>query len=91
MGSFLFSFWRVRCCVANVMSRNLIVFARNRCVFVFVDFFISLFVPIVSPPEAFQESPLLDAVLLREVDEAGDGEDDHPDQHHQQAKLLGTS
>ena len=31
MGSFLVSFWGVRCCVARVLSRNLIVFARNRC------------------------------------------------------------
>ena len=31
MGSFLGSFWGVRCCVAKVLSRNLIVFARNRC------------------------------------------------------------
>ena len=29
--SFLGSFLGVRCCVAKVLSRNVIVFARNRC------------------------------------------------------------
>ena len=30
-GSFWGSFWGVRCYFAKVLSRNLIVFARNRC------------------------------------------------------------
>ena len=31
LGHILGSFLGVRCCVAKVLSRNLIVFARNRC------------------------------------------------------------
>ena len=38
LGSFRGSFWGVRCCVAKVLSRNLILFTRNRCGKVVCDY-----------------------------------------------------
>ena len=41
-----------------------------------------------TPPEAVEEGPVVGAVvLLREVDEAGEGEDRDADEHDEQAKL----
>ena len=40
------------------------------------------------PPEALVEAPVPDSALLREVDEAGEGEDADADEDHQQPDLL---